>query len=76
MPTNQMHLIAASLAEIKYEERIEIDKSIYYTSTIKLTIQLSMIGFPPQTMRLLNIIYWLRCFSTPRTSVEAEHRLQ
>jgi hypothetical protein len=52
-----MHLIAASLAEIKYEERIEIDKSIYHTSTIKLTIQLSMFGFPPQTMRLLNIIY-------------------
>ena len=36
MPTNQMHLIAASLAEIKYEERIEIDKSIYYTSTDKI----------------------------------------
>ena len=57
-----MHLIAASLAEIKYEERIEIDMSIYHTSTIKLTIQLSMFGFPPQTMGLLNIIYWLRCF--------------
>jgi len=21
-----------------------------------------MLGFPSQTMRLLNIIYWLRCF--------------
>jgi hypothetical protein len=44
-----MHLIAASLAEIKYEERIEIDKSIYHTSTINLSTQLNMLGFPPQT---------------------------